>query len=235
VLVFVNEMNFRAVLAELIGTFTLIFVGILAINHLGSIPLGGGLVGIAIAHGLAIACLASATGAISGGHLNPAVTLAMMATKNIAIPLGLLYMVVQVVGATVGAVAAGAVMGDTTTSTIVSGTPALGTGVQVGQAILAEAICTFLLVFVIFGTAVDKRAPKLGALLIGFAVSMCIFAIGPVTGAAMNPARYLGPAVASMGFENVLVYLAGPFAGGLVAALLYKHVLMEPGSDSGAE
>lgn len=218
-------MNARALVAEFIGTFALIFVGILVIKHLGVAE--SGLIGIALAHGLVIACLASATAALSGGHLNPAVTVAMMATGRMKAGLGIGYIVAQLVAGLLGAVAAGMCLVGNAAPTIQAGTPAVERGLGVGNAILAEAIGTFLLVFVIFGTAVDRRAPKLGALFIGLAVTFNIFAIGPITGAAMNPARWFGPAVVggTVG-TNPLVYIAGPLLGALAAAFLY-HVMMD--------
>jgi aquaporin TIP len=213
-------MKFRALLAEFIGTFSLIFVGVLVIRHLGSDP--AGLIGIAFAHGLAIACLASATAAISGGHLNPAVTFGLLLAKRID-PLNAIgYIVAQCAGAIAAGYAAVYVAGDNIAT---KGTPALGNGVSVGQGIVAEAIATFFLVFVVLGTAVDRRAPKMGALFIGLTVTMGIFAIGPVTGGALNPARWIGSGVPGAALGNPEVYIVGPLLGAAVAALVYTLFL----------
>ncbi len=219
-------MKVRALIAEFIGTFALIFVGLLAIAHLGDLKANGGLVGIALAHGLAIACLASATAAISGGHLNPAVTFGMMLTRRIAIVPGLGYIVAQLLGGYVAAQAVGYCLGTEGMRAVVAGTPALGEAMSVPQAIVAEGIATFFLVFVIFGTAVDLRAPKVGALFIGLTVTMDILAIGPLTGGAMNPARWFGPAMAGTKISaNPIVWTLGPLAGAALAAIVYSMFL----------
>jgi aquaporin Z len=100
-----------------------------------------------------------------------------------------------------------------------------------GQAFLLEAIGTFFLVFVIFGTAVDLRSPKVGGLAIGFTLSAVILAIGPLTGSALNPARALGPAVATGIYEAQLLYWFAPITGGLAAALLYEYLFMQRGRE----
>jgi len=107
------------------------------------------------------------------------------------------------------------------------GTPALGAGVSIGQGLLIETILTFFLVFVIFGTAMDARAPKMGRLFIGLAVTLGILVGGPLTGAAMNPARHLGPALLGGGLSHVWLYWVGPVVGSILAALVYHHVLEE--------
>lgn len=232
-------MNFRAYVAEFVGTFALVWVGILAINHFGSQD--GGLLGVALAHGLAIGLLATATAAVSGGHLNPAVTLAMLMAKRIKAIDAFGYWVVQFAA---GFVAAILVTGTLGGEAVLAGTPMVSealrpSNIEDGQvvygALALEAIATFFLVFVIFGTAVDNRAPKMGGLYIGGAVTMGILAIGPLTGAAMNPARWLGPAMngnivaaESMSLGNLfMVYGLGPITGALVAALVYQYVLMD--------
>jgi aquaporin TIP len=212
-------MKFRALLAEFVGTFSLIFVGVLVIHNL-DVP--AGLIGIALGHGLAIACLASATGAISGGHLNPAVTFGLLLAKRID-PLNALgYWIAQCVGAIVAGYAAAFVSTTGSGDTIASlGTPALGTGISSVQGIIAEAIATFFLVFVVLGTAVDRRAPKMGALFIGLTVTMGILAIGPLTGGALNPARWIGSGVPGSNLSHPEVYIVGPLLGAAVASLLY--------------
>lgn len=219
-------MNIRALTAEFVGTFTLIFVGVLAIFHLGP---GGplALVGIALAHGLAIACLASATGATSGGHLNPAVSLAMLITGRLSVSDFFGYVIAQLVGATAGAVAVAFLLGETGKASVAGGLPALAANVSVTQGIVAEAITTFLLVFVIFGTAVDGRGPKVGAWFIGMTITLDILAIGPLTGGAINPARWVGPAIISGKFDNAIVWLIGPLLGGALAAVLFQWLLGE--------
>ena len=91
--------------------------------------------------------------------------------------------------------------------------------------LLVEIILTFFLVFVIFGTAIDSRAPQVGALFIGLTVTLDILIGGPITGAAMNPARHLGPALLGGGLQHLWLYWVGPVVGGLIAALGYHHIL----------
>jgi len=106
------------------------------------------------------------------------------------------------------------------------GTPAPGSGIGGGQALLMEAVLTFFLMFVVYGTAMDGRAPKLAGLFIGLTVTLDIFIGGPITGAAMNPVRWFGPAVAGGGgFGNFWIYLVGPAAGAVAAALLWRYFL----------
>lgn len=231
-------MNVRAYVAEFIGTFALVWVGILAIHHFSSHP--GGLLGIALAHGLAIGILATATMAVSGGHLNPAVTLAMLMTKRIKFMDAFAYWIVQLAAGFVAALMIKSSMG---VEVVWNGTPQVmdalrPVSVEDGQAamnaLVLEAVATFFLVFAIFGTAVDKRASKMGGLYIGAAVTMGILAIGPLTGAALNPARWFGPAMVSdvatretMTMGNLfMTYGIGPIIGALVAALVYQYVLM---------
>lgn len=213
-------MKFRALLAEFIGTFALIFVGVLTIHHLKG---PDALIGIALAHGLTIATLASATAAISGGHLNPAVTFGLLLAKRIDFANAIGYMVAQCVGAIAAGYAAVFVIGGDS-AVAASGTPALSNGVTMTAGIVAEMIATFFLVFVIMGTAVDRRAPKVGALFIGLAVTIGIFAIGPLTGAALNPARWLS-GVAGSSLKDAAVYIIGPLLGAAIAALVYSAFL----------
>lgn len=211
----------KALICEFIGTFALIFVGV------GAIAADAGLVGIALAHGLVIAVMASATGAISGGHLNPAVTIAMLATGRIKLGKAAGYIVAQCVGAAKAAWLLTLLIPVDTLVAVNLGTTAPGTGVTPMMAFGIEAILTFFLVFVIFGTAVDPRAPKMGALFIGLTIVLDILIGGPFTGGAMNPARHLGPALLSGGLGNSWIYWLGPILGGTVAGILYDRVLLD--------
>ena len=218
-------MNKKALIAEFIGTFTLIFIGVGAIgaDHITGGKLG--LTGIALAHGLAIACMASATAAVSGGHLNPAVTLGLFSAKKINAPNTVGYIIAQCLGAIAAAFLIKQCIPADTLTAVGMGTPALGDGISSTMGLMTEIILTFFLVFVIYGTAVDKRAPKVGGLFIGLAVSLDILMGGPISGAAMNPARHLGPALFGGGLQNIWIYWVGPVAGGILAAQVYKNVL----------
>ncbi len=218
----------KAFLAEAVGTFTLIFVGagsILA-DHLT----GGkvGIVGIAFAHGLAIGTMVLAVGAVSGGHFNPAVTLGFLVTGRQPVGRGLAYMAAQLIGASIAALMLTASFPEATRTAVHLGTTALAPGVTPGVGIVVEAILTFLLVFVVFGTAVDPRGPgMIAGLAIGLVITMDILVGGALTGGAMNPARAFGPALFSNFWENQYVYWIGPFLGAIVAALLYHRVFLD--------
>ncbi len=218
-------MNPRALLAEFIGTFALIFIGVLAIHELSGPRIG--LIGIALAHGLAIACLASATAAVSGGHLNPAVTIGLLVARKIDIGGAIGYIIAQCAGGLVAGVSAIYVTMEKTPLIAANGTPSLANGLTSMQGIVAEAIATFFLVFVVMGTAVDKRAPKVGALFIGLTVTMGILAIGPLTGGALNPARWIGSAIPGGKLDHPEVYIVGPILGGIVAGLIYSLFMEE--------
>ena len=220
-------MNFKALIAEFVGTFALIFVGVgaIAADHISG---GGlGLIGIALAHGLTIAVMVSATAAVSGGHLNPAVTFGALVTGKIEAGAAVGYVVAQCLGAVVGAALLGLcipadVLGP---GGVNMGTPALGTGITAGMGVVMEIVLTFFLVFVVFGTAIDSRAPKVGGLFIGLTVALDIMVGGPITGAAMNPARHLGPALLGGGLGQTWIFWVGPLVGGALAALVYHHTL----------
>jgi len=220
-------MNSKALLAELIGTFTLIYVGVAAIaaNDLTGGALG--LTGIALAHGLAIAVMVTATAAISGGHLNPAVSFGMALVGRITPAAMVQYWAAQCLGAIAAAGCARLTYAASTLAAINMGTPAPGANVGTAQVLVAEIITTFFLVFVVFGSAVDRRAPKMGGLFIGLTVALDIMAIGPISGAAMNPARHLGPALLGGGLSHTWLYWLGPLVGGGLAAVVYAKVLEE--------
>lgn len=218
-------MIVKMMLAEFIGTFALVFIGVGAItaDHLTNGAVG--LTGIAVAHGLAIAVMVSATAAISGGHLNPAVSFGMLVTGNMSAKEFGAYVFAQCLGALAASSLLMSAISPLALEAVSYGIPAVGESATAGMATVAEIVLTFFLVFVIFGTAVDKRSPKVGGLFIGLAVTMDIFMGGPISGAAMNPARWLGPAVISGDYMNAWVYWVGPLAGGALAAILYATVL----------
>src|ERR1043166_1180864 len=216
--------------AEFIGTFALIFIGIGAIYHFGPVP--GGLLGIAFAHGLTIAVMVAATAGISGGHLNPAVTFALLIGGKISCKNSVAYWIAQILGGTIAAFAAGALCayGDVkATDVIIGGTPSAGKNVAALSGMLIEAVLTFFLAFVVYGAAVDSRAGYLGPLMIGLTVTLDILFGGPFTGAAMNVARWLGPAIAAghIPAAGILVYVVGPLLGGGLAGLVYGRFLIK--------
>lgn len=218
-------MKLNALLAEFIGTFTLIFIGVGAIAADAISGGGNGLVGIALAHGLAIAVMVSATAAISGGHLNPAVTIGLFSAQKIDALNAMGYIVAQCLGAIAAAFLIKLCVPAEALAGIGMGTPSVGNGVSATMALLTEIVLTFFLVFVVYGTAVDKRAPQVGGLFIGLTVALDIMMGGPISGAAMNPARHLGPALMGGGLQNIWIYWVGPVVGGVLAASCYKTFL----------
>jgi MIP family channel proteins len=217
--------------AEFVGTFTLVYVGagsIKAFIFTGSDPGtdAAALVGVALAHGLALAVMVTATAHISGGHLNPAVTLGLFAGGRVKPLQAVVYIISQLLGGAVAAALLVASFPATVAPEV--GTPTLGQGVTTGEAILIEAVLTFFLVFVVAGTAVDDRSPaRIGGLAIGFTLALDILMGGRLTGAAVNPARHFGPALVASFWVDWYVYWIGPLLGGLVAGILYSYFLME--------
>ncbi len=211
--------------AEFFGTFTLIFIGVGAIAADYATGGGLGLTGIALAHGLAIAVMVSATAATSGGHLNPAVTCGALVAGKIPPVTAVSYIVAQCLGALFAAFMIKLAVPSASLDAVGMGTPALGQGVGAGQALVMEAVLTFFLMFVVYGTAIDARAPKVAGLFIGLTIAMGIMASGPISGGAINPARHFGPALMGGGMQNMWLYWVGPILGSVAAALVYKSTI----------
>jgi aquaporin TIP len=221
-------MNIKALIGEFMGVFALCFVGIFAIANAGAGATN--LTGVAFAHGLAIAVMIAVFGAISGAHFNPAVTLAMFMTKRIDAKGFVGYVVAQILGGAIAAVLAGAAIG---MEAVKNGTPALGATATTTGALIVEIVCTFFLVLVIFGSAVDKRNSGQAPLYIGLTIVAGILAAGPVSGAALNPARYIGPALVGGAIgPNAWIWFVGPLVGGAIAGLLYDGVIMKNEPDA---
>ncbi len=207
--------------AEFIGTFTLIFIGA------GTIMNGkADLLGVALAHGLAIAIMVSAFAAISGAHFNPAVSFGMLVTRRINTTTFLSYVLAQLAGASVAALILRYIFGWGSDAGKSLGSAAVAAGLSPTKAMIAEAIGTLLLVAVIFGVAVDKRG-TFGAVAgfpIGLMISLDILLMGPLTGATVNPARWFGPALVSGSWSNSWVWIVGPLLGGAIAAISYDKI-----------
>lgn len=226
---FSSEAAWRGTLAEFFATLLFVFLGagtvVVTGQLLGEQMTSARLLAIAVAHGLAIFLLASATAKISGGHINPAVSIATAVTREISASKAVMFVVAQGVGAIVGALLLNAVVPDPGNL----GSHGLGTGVTPGMGVLAEIILTFSLVFVIYATAIDpKGLATLAPLAIGLTVLVDHLVGVPITGASMNPARSLGPAIVSGTWGNHWVYWVGPIVGGIVAAAVYKLLFMKP-------
>ncbi|MEX0991832.1 MAG: MIP/aquaporin family protein [Actinomycetota bacterium] len=215
----------RAWIAEFITTFCLIFIGAGAVVMAANDLSGAGLVAVALAHGIALAVLVSITAQISGGHVNPAVTISLWVTGKVESTRAMCYIAAQMAGAVFGALALSLVVPKTLWEEAMLGTPQLNRVLGVGamQGVATEAILTFFLVFAVFGTAVDPRGAfsKLAGFSIGLVLTFDILMGGPMTGAAMNPARWFGPAIVSGTWSDWWIYLIGPVAGGVAAALVY--------------
>ncbi len=208
--------------AELVGAFALVFVGA------GSIAVADGLVAVALAHGLVIAVMASAVGHISGGHFNPAVTFGFLVTGRLAPGLAVVYWLAQFVGALLGAALLTLLVPDTLTDPVGLGVPTLGAGIGGASAVVLEAILTFFLVWVIFATAADSRGTfaSIAGLAIGLTITLDVLMGGPLTGAAMNPARAFGPELVQGEWGDAWVWYVGPLAGGGAAALAYEALYL---------
>ena len=208
-------------LAEAIATFMLVFAGP------GAILAGADLVGVAFAHGFAIMIMVYAIGHISGAHINPAVTISMWITKKIKTAKAAGYIISQLIGASIAAYFL-KVMYVNADPRLHLGTTKLAEGITFMNGIFIEAVITFMLVFVIFAVAVDKRAPVgFHGLAIGLTITTMILVTGVLTGASINPARTFGPALISGFWTNHLVYWIGPIVGGSTAALLYNKLFLK--------
>jgi aquaporin TIP len=218
---------FRRGTAEFIGAFALIFVGAGAV--IAAAPSGEpGVVGVALANGLVIAVMVSAVGHISGGHFNPAITLGFLVTGRLAPLLAAVYWVAQFAGAIAAAALLRWIFDDANEGSL--GTPVLNPGIQPEAGLIVEAILTFFLVWVVFATAADPRGTfkSIAGLAIGLTITMDVLMGGPLTGAAMNPARALGPQLLSGDWDNFWIWYVGPFAGAVIAAVAYELLYLRP-------
>lgn len=219
--------------AEFLATFALVFIG--AGSVVVDAMTGGevGLVGVALAHGVVLSVMVTIAIPISGGHVNPAVTFGLWLARKIDARRAGLYVVAQLAGAVAGAFLLRALFpvgaGDATSW----GLPRISPYISFPQAVVIEAILTFFLVSAVFGTAVSPQAPKVGGFGIGLVLTFDVLAAGPLTGAAMNPARAFGPALAANDWHAHAAYWAGPLLGAAVAALVWGWMLSTRGERAG--
>lgn len=215
-----DESIFRRSVAEFVGAFTLIFIGGGAgiISH-------SDIVAIGLANGLAIGIMVTNLGHISGGHFNPAITIGFVVTRRIKLALAAAYIFVQLLGA----VCAAFILRYLFTQFAVKATAPVP-NIADGKAVLLEGIMTFFLVWAVWATAVDPRGAfkAIAGLAIGLTITIDVFVGGPVTGAAMNPARAFGPEVAGNVWTGWWIYWVGPIAGALVASLVYEFLYLRP-------
>jgi MIP family channel proteins len=219
-----------AAIAELVGTFILVFGGTaVAVGAILARPTAGppyDSLAVALAFGLALAAVVAAVGHVSGAHVNPAVTLGMAATKKFPWQYVPHYVGAQLVGAVLAAFATWITFGGPARgeAKLAATYPAQGVGDL--QALVVEILITFILVFVVMAVATDERAPAaIAPLAVGFALAVGVFIAGPVTGGSVNPARSLGPMIVAGDFTSVWLYVLGPIVGGVLGALLYDRTL----------
>jgi MIP family channel proteins len=221
----------KRLVCEFLGTFALCFFGIGAII----MTQGANLLVIALAHGLAIGLMITAVGHISGGHFNPALTIGLFLGRKISLPESIAYIVSQIVGAVAACLVLMTIFPKGLRDAVGFGIPAVGPGITVGDvqigfdntnALIAEIVMTFFLMFVVYGAAVDTRSVKaIAGLAIGLTITIDILMGGAVSGAAMNPARYLGPAIVDGNFDDAWIWIVGPIVGAIIAAVIYIFVL----------
>ena len=224
-----SRAAWRATYAEFIATLLFIFLGAGTVAVTGGLVKEGltsaRLVAIALAHGLAIALLVSATARISGGHINPAVTFGALITGKINLARAMMYVGAQLVGAVVGAWLLTLVIPAAAWGNL--GAHGLGAGISVEGGLVAEIVLTFALVFVVFATAVDPKGPgHLAPFAIGVTVLVDHLIGVPITGAGMNPARSFGPALIAGAWANHWIYWVGPLIGGGLAAWVYQSLFL---------
>ena len=219
--------------AELIGTFILIYTGcavavaaILQRSTAG--PAFYDSLAVALAFGIALVVIVAAIGHVSGAHVNPAVTLALAVTKKFSWQYVPIYLVAQLVGAILGAIAVWITYGEAAREVALLAATIPPDDVGDIRALLAEILVTFILVFVIISVATDERAPAgVAPLAVGFALTCGVFIAGPITGGSLNPVRTLGPMIVAGQFTAVWVYIVGPIIGAVLAALLYDRFVSE--------
>ena len=218
-------------LAEFIGTFALIFIGAGAAAVIGDGTGLPGVAAIAFAHGLTVMAFAFAYGPVSGGHFNPTVTIGVLAAGAMRAGEAAGYIVSQLVGAVTGALLLWAVLGGAATGL---GVPALAHDLALGATTVTvtpaagfviEAVLAFFLVTVVLSTAVAGRAGILAPLAIGMTLTLNIIMGGPLTGAAFNPARALGPMIVTGNLSDAWLYVVAPIAGAIVAAVLHTGLV----------
>ena len=221
----------RRCTAEAIGTFALVFIGAGSIMS-GFFPKSDfGVLGIALAHGLILGTMVTVTMRISGGHLNPAVTLGLLVARRTDVRTAAAYIVTQVLAAIVAAAVLKALYPPAVLRATGLGPPHLAASISLTQGIALEAIMAFFLVSAVFGTCVHPEAPRVGGFAIGLTLAADIMMGGGLTGASVNPARAFGPALVAGDLVAQIVYWIGPILGGVVAGLLWEHVLLPKRSE----
>jgi aquaporin TIP len=221
---------FRRSVAELVGAFALTFVGAGTVMTTSGGDQLAALLAIAAAHGLILAIMVSALGHISGGHFNPAVTFGFLITGRIIPLLAGAYWAAQFLGATLAALILKWIYPDQVVEASKLGAPVLNDRIGVAPGLVLEAVMTFFLVWVVFATAADPRGAfkSIAGFAIGLTIAADILIGGPLTGAAMNPARAFGPELVSGEWAKAWIWYLGPLIGGGLAALAYEYLYLRP-------
>lgn len=225
-----NEIDIKPLFAEIVGTFGLVYIAGLVALQADAGELG--LLGVSIANMLVLTFMVYFAGPISGAHFNPAVTIGFIVTQRMEALQGLLYIVSQLIASIIAGIlllfTAGDLLLDAAADKSVLGFPQLDNNYSLIEGFAIEIILTFFLVFVYWVVTVDDRAPSsVYGFAIGGAVGFGILAGGPITGAAMNPARVLGPMIVAFQFDGIFLYILGPIIGAIIAAFLYYYVFLE--------
>lgn len=221
----------RRLVAECFGTFMVVFFGAGAVMTTNFPRADFGLLGIGFAYGLALAVAVTATMAISGGHLNPAVTTGMLAIRRIDAKSAGMYIACQLLGAVLAVVLLKMILPSGVTKVLSLGTPAIAATMTLGKAIAIEGVLTFFLMSAFLGTTVSPEGPKIAGFGVGVTQFLCVLIGGSLSGAALNPARAFGPALISGQWISQGVYWIGPLLGALVAAFLWEKVLLPKATD----
>jgi len=220
--------TWRRSFVELVGTFALVFVGVGTIMSVG--PQGdAGTLEVALAHGLVIAVMVSAVGHISGAHFNPAITFGFLLTRRISVLLGLAYWIAQLAGGVLAVLLLRWIFPAANRDATNLGAPARNT-IDLGPALVVEALLTFFLVWVFFAVTADPRGAytAVAGLAIGLVVVFDNLLGYPLTGAGINPARAFGPELVGNVWTDAWIWYVGPLAGGAIAALLYDELYLRP-------
>ena len=221
-----NPKALRPLVAEFVGTALFVFLGAGSIVANAGSGNSLGAVGTALAHGVGMAVIVTMTMSVSGGHINPAVSVSLwLAQKIDGRTLGR-YVLAQLLGAVVGALLVKAFFPAGAARVTSLGTPQLSGTLGLFEGIGIEALLTFFLVSAVFGTAVSPQAPKVGGFGIGLAIFVSALVGGALTGAALNPARAFGPALVAWEWHGQVVYWIGPLLGATAAGALWKLVLL---------
>jgi aquaporin Z len=217
----VSPVSIRSALAELIGTFIFLLIGFMGVTAMFAFTANGGvpeMVNIALAFGLGLFVAIQFAGVVSGGHFNPAVTIAALADKRIDVTNGVIYIVAQVAGAIAAALVLGAVFDQDTVKSVIT---APGDGVTDIEALVLETLFTAVFLAVIL--TVTRRTAAYAAFVIPAALVVIHFALVPFTGSSVNPARSIGPALVGGDVTSLWIYLVGPIVGGLIGWAVYRY------------